>query len=99
VGLLCGLEAWRRERVSLPWRGAWVPLGAGVALLAMLGSGGEDVDYGAHILGMLAGMGLGYVAAPRLSPHPPGRGIQILSGFSALALLGASWLCAWTFVH
>lgn len=98
VGLLCGLEAWRRQRLALPWRGAWVPLGAGGGLLAMLGSGGGDIDFGAHIYGMLCGMGLGYLLAPRMSPNAPGPRVQILAGFSGIALLILSWAAARHFV-
>jgi len=97
VGLLCGLEAWRRQRLALPWRGAWVPLGAGGGLLAMLGSGGGDVDYGAHIFGMLAGMTLGYVVASRVSPSPPRALVQIGFGLGSLAVIAVSWASAYHF--
>lgn len=99
VGLLCGLEAWRRQRLALPWRGAWVPLGAGGGLLAMLGSGGGDIDFGAHIYGMLAGMGLGYWLAPRLSPTAPALRVQILAGFSGIAFMVVSWSAARHFAN
>lgn len=91
VGLLCGVEAWRRQRLALPWRGAWVPIGAGVGLLAMLGSGGTDVDFGAHVYGLLCGMSLGFLFAPRLSPEPPAVRVQILIGFISAATLGLAW--------
>jgi len=94
VGLLCGIEAWRRQRLALPWRGAWVPIGAGAALLAMLGSGGGDVDFGAHIYGLLAGMGVGYLFAPRVSPEPPGPRAQALAGFASIATLASAWFWA-----
>lgn len=97
VGLLCGLEAWRRQRLALPWRGAWVPLGAGGGLLAMLGSGGGDVDYGAHIFGMLAGMMLGYLLASRISPSPPRALVQIGFGLGGLTVIGVSWASAYHF--
>lgn len=91
VGLLCGVEAWRRKRLALPWRGAWVPLGAGVALLAMLGTGGARTDLGAHVFGLLAGMTLGLAAAPPFSPKPPGVREQIVAGVVSLAVLYQSW--------
>lgn len=94
VGLLCGIEAWRRRRLALPWRGAWVPIGAGGALLAMLGSGGGDVDFGAHIYGLLAGIGIGYAFAPRLSPNPPGFRAQTLAGLASAAALALAWFWA-----
>ncbi len=94
VGLLCGIEAWRRQRLALPWRGAWVPIGAGVALLAMLGSGGVDVDFGAHIYGLLAGMGIGYLFAPRVSPEPPELRAQVWVAFASIASLASAWFWA-----
>lgn len=97
VGLLCGIEAWRRQRLALPWRGAWVPIGAGGALLAMLGSGGGDVDFGAHIYGLLAGMALGYASAPHLSPDPPGLRVQALAGFASATCLASAWWLAFRF--
>lgn len=95
VGLLCGVEAWRRQRLALPWRGAWVPIGAGIGLLAMLGSGGAEVDFGAHVYGLLCGMGLGFLFAPRLSPQPPRASVQILTGFLSAGILGFAWAIAW----
>ncbi|MFT5441944.1 MAG: rhomboid protease GluP [Myxococcota bacterium] len=94
VGLLCGVEAWRRQRLAVPWRGAWVPLGAGCALLAMLGSGGPDVDYGAHICGLLAGMLLGYGLAPKFSPEPPRVRAQLIVGLTSLVALALAWRSA-----
>lgn len=95
VGLLCGVEAWRRQRLALPWRGAWVPIGAGIGLLAMLGSGGPQVDFGAHVYGLLCGMGLGFLFAPRLSPEPPSVRVQVLAGFLSAVVLAVTWLSAW----
>ncbi len=91
VGLLCGIEAWRRRRVALPWQGAWVPLGAGGALLAMLGAGGGDVDFGAHIYGLLAGIGLGFAAAPKLLPTPMSNRAQWIAAIAAFGVLGLAW--------
>ncbi|MDP6978577.1 MAG: rhomboid family intramembrane serine protease [Myxococcota bacterium] len=95
VGLLCGLEAWRRRRLALPWQGAWVPLGAGGALLAMLGAGGGDVDYGAHIYGLVAGMGLGWFVAPRFSPAPPRPALQWAYAIGTAGVLALAWWIAY----
>ena len=95
VGILCGIEAWRRQRLALPWRGAWVPIGAGIGLLAMLGSGGSEVDFGAHVYGLLCGMGLGVLFAPMLSPEPPRVLVQLLTGLLSTATLALAWAMAW----
>ena len=42
-------------------RSVLVPLGAGAALLAMLGSSGERTDLGAHIWGLVVGLIMGAV--------------------------------------
>ncbi len=43
-------------------RSAFVPVAAGLGLLAMLGSGGENTDLGAHLLGFASGVLLGIAA-------------------------------------
>jgi membrane associated rhomboid family serine protease len=66
LGLLAGIQSLEEGRRA--WRKALLPLGAGAGLFAMLGTAGERVDYAAHLFGMAAGLGLGYVYC-RLAPH------------------------------
>jgi len=99
VGMLCGVEAWRRNRLALPWQGAWVPIGAGGALLAMLGAGGTDVDYAAHVYGLLAGIALGWGGARRWQNGPPRTAIQASYCLTTLAVLGVCWSVAWAGQH
>lgn len=94
LGLLAALM-WRRR--SLLWsRGLrrWLPLAAGVMLLALLGTGGERTDVGAHamgfVVGVVGGAGL-HVLGPRV---PQGRSAQVVYGAAALALCGIAWLLA-----
>lgn len=54
IGAFCGIRAFRDGMVNI-----LLPLGAGLGLLAMLGAGGDRTDLGAHVWGMVAGMGLG----------------------------------------
>ena len=54
VGLLCGGQIQLRNL-----RSVLLPLGAGVALLAMLGSSGERTDFGAHLWGLVVGLIMG----------------------------------------
>ena len=93
VGLLCGVEVWRRKQ-SLPWRTTWIPLGAGVGLLAMLGTGSARVDLGAHVFGLLAGMAVGLAVAPLFNPRPPGVAKQIVVGLASLLLILGCWALA-----
>lgn len=68
--------------------GALLPLACGAALLALLGTEGEHTDYTAHVCGLAAGMGSGYLAAlcTRTWPALLGAGWQLVLGIAALAL-------------
>ena len=73
-------------------RRAWVPLGAGLALLGFLGTG-KRADFAGHLCGFLAGVALGLLAA-RL-PRWRNR-----AGQAALALAAAAVpVCAWWRAH
>ncbi len=66
VGLFAGRAvrlAWRSRH---PHRGRaiFAPLAAGATVLALYGTGAQRVDVGAHLTGFLAGVVLGFVAAP-----------------------------------
>ena len=69
-----------------------VPIGAGIGLLAMLGTGGERTDLGAHLFGFVCGPMIGLVYRfSRVAKALHGRVIQHL----AFALAGALVLTAW----
>jgi membrane associated rhomboid family serine protease len=100
VGVLAGLAAWRRHQTAPPGRGAWVAFAAGLAIVAMLGSGGPKVDFSAHLFGLAAGGLTGMLIAIPLAMQPrPGPQAQILSIVLAAILLFGSWsrAGAWTF--
>lgn len=93
VGLLGSLGVTRRRRQALSrWR-AWLPLAAALALLGMLGSGAPRVDIWAHLLGLLVGAVLGFIAA-RITPRPPEWRAQWAWGGAAVALVIYSWTVA-----
>jgi membrane associated rhomboid family serine protease len=92
VGILCGLEMKRGGTV----RQLVVPLGAGLALLAMLGTEGEKTDIWAHWWGLLVGLLLGMGAA-----HLPGlllwgRRPRVVAGLllTGLGLVLGCWVAA-----
>lgn len=63
LGLLTGWAiAWRRDP-SVPGslRRIFVPLGAGMTVLALYGAGGPHVDLGAHLCGFAVGLVLGHL--------------------------------------
>jgi rhomboid protease GluP len=94
LGLLAALM-WRRRSTS--WtRGLrrWLPLAAGVMLLAFLGTGGERTDVGAHAMGFAVGVAGGAVLHLLGPKVPQGRPAQIAYGAATLALCATAWLLA-----
>lgn len=93
VGLLAGLGAGRRYRRGARGRPAWMPIVAGLALLAMLGIGGESVDIWAHFFGFLVGGVLGLLVALGVS-RPPRARVQWILGSVSLAVVLYCWAIA-----
>jgi membrane associated rhomboid family serine protease len=72
-----------------------VPLGAGLALLGMLGSGGERTDLGAHLFGLAAGFAIGAVLATAYSRIPlPGLRGQTVLGIVTASVVVVCWIVA-----
>ena len=93
VGALCGLSVVIRRRKAVSRRRAWLPIAAALALLGMLGTGGERVDVWAHFFGLLVGGALGILIA-LIAPRPLGSAIQWMSGGAAVSVLIYCWLLA-----
>ncbi|TAL16789.1 rhomboid family intramembrane serine protease [bacterium] len=93
IGGLCAFAARRRNTIS--WRRWLAPLGAGAALLSMIGGPGENVDFTAHIAGLLCGFLLG-LPLEQVSGKNfyRSRWLQPLAGLAGLALLTGSWALA-----
>ena len=92
LGIMAGVGAWRRWR-SLPLRQrAWLPIGAGLGLFAMLGVG-QHSDVFAHLFGLGMGCVLGIVAA-RALPRRPGPVIQGVLVSGVLAVISGCWWLA-----
>jgi rhomboid protease GluP len=93
IGALGGLAVLRRRRHT-PHKGrAWMPIAAALALLAMLGSGGERVDVWVHLCGLLLGC-LSGIAIGSVTQKPPKPWIQWACGSTAMALLIFCWFAA-----
>jgi len=90
VGLLAGLAA---ARGGGGRRRPWVMAAAGLALLAMLGTGGLRTDVWAHFFGLVVGGVLG-AGVGRWLERPPALAAQVGWGGVALALVAASWALA-----
>jgi len=93
VGLLSGMGVARWRRAPAARRHAWVPIGAGLAILAMLGTAGTRVDLWAHGFGLLVGAILGIPIGFALR-RPPDPVVQWIFGGAALAVLLYSWKLA-----
>ena len=89
LGILAVYQLVSRLRESGNNYRAWVPLGAGLALLGLLGSGAHT-DIMAHLLGFAVGGVMGAVLKWRMHA-PPGPRVQT----GALLLSAAGFIFAW----
>ena len=95
VGVLAGLAAWRRHQGWARRRGAWVPLGAGLAIVAMLGGPGPKVDFSAHLFGLAAGALAGLAISLPLARRPrPQTPTQIAAILASVLLVVGAWRLA-----
>ncbi len=93
---LVGAFVWRRGYLrGWDWRRRFAPVFGGVALLVYTGFGGGNTDVVAHVsgfgVGLLLGLALGGIDVRRL-----GRGLQVLCGSAALAVVAWAWYLAGT---
>jgi membrane associated rhomboid family serine protease len=90
LGLLAGLRGLRH--VPQPFWRRLRPIGAALAILAMLGAS-PQTDVAAHVLGLLAGVGAGLgFAAAREAPLPDS--IDRALGITTVAVFAAAWVVA-----
>jgi membrane associated rhomboid family serine protease len=89
VGLLGGRGVVRRGGTGMRGHRRFTPLAGGLALLAMLGTGAR-ADFGAHLLGLLVGAGLGVLVARTLR-RPPPIAIQWMLGATAILTVLYCW--------
>jgi membrane associated rhomboid family serine protease len=95
LGLLAGLGLFRGRLLRL--RRWMLPLAAALALLALLGTGRENVDVEAHLFGFFWGVLLGLAAGFEVERRGvPGAGFCRLLGAGAGLLLLAGWWAALT---
>lgn len=75
------------------WRRAWLPLGAGLALMGMTG-GAPGTDVMAHLCGLLAGLGLAGGVAGGALRRPEALG-QVLLALTTISVVAGCWWMAW----
>jgi membrane associated rhomboid family serine protease len=93
IGLLAGMALARRQRAGERGARLLLPIGAGLGLLAMLGTSGARVDLWAHLDGLVTGVALGVVSILAL-PRPPTARVQWLLGISSGLFVLFCWSLA-----
>lgn len=94
LGLLAGRGLARGRARGLRGRAAFVPIAAALALLAMIGTEGERVDFWAHGFGLAVGIGLGAVATALGTRSLARPVLQRGAGALTLAILVGAWVLA-----
>ena len=93
LGLLVGF-VWRARLMSQErWPYRFGPLIGGFALLTFTGTGTENTDIGAHLMGFICGFGGGYLLV-RYAARLDDAVTQSRAGGAALALVLGSWMIA-----
>ncbi len=95
IGILAAQQFFKKFRLPGQRMRAWLPLGGGLALLSILGSG-KYADLTAHLFGFMAGIVLGALYGA-LVKRPAARVYQACFLLIALSVLIVSWI--WAFGH
>ncbi len=95
IGMLCTMSfAFKTPRIALH---IFMPLMAGLALLAFLGSEGERTDLGSHLFGLFVGLICGnFVRLPFFSSLRASFWLQTWIGAFSLFIFYGSWLLAFS---
>ncbi len=93
LGLVAGF-VWRGKLMAQDrWSYRYGPIVGGFALLMYTGTGGENTDIGAHLLGFVSGFATGMLLTV-LGPLPTDNRSQSIAGIIALLLVAVSWIVA-----
>ena len=93
LGLLAGY-VWRGQLMAQDrWSTRFGPVVGGLALLMFTGTGDENTDIGAHLLGFVCGFAIGMLMTVIGRMPAPAR-IQYAAGGVAFGLVGLAWLLA-----
>ncbi len=91
IGIICIAE-YRTTAKTLPF---FVPIMAGVSLLALLGAGGGRTDLGAHLFGLGTGLFAGFLLrVPFLKQIRFSFPVQVAAGFLSVFIVWICWLQA-----
>ena len=93
LGLLAGY-VWRGQLMAQDrWPTRLGPIIGGLALLMFTGTGDENTDIGAHLMGFVCGFGVGMLLTVLGRMPAPAR-IQHAAGSAAVGLVVLAWLLA-----
>lgn len=93
LGLVSGF-VWRGKLMRQDrWPTRLGPIVGGIALLAYTGTGDENTDIGAHLLGFVCGFTAGILLI-RVIDYLRGTRAQVTAGLAAVAILVVSWAIA-----
>jgi membrane associated rhomboid family serine protease len=93
LGLVAGY-VWRGKLMAQDrWPYRVGPIVGGFALLMYTGTGGENTDVGAHLMGFLCGLGGGIFLSPVRTRLVSAK-LQAVSGFIAIAIVCGAWIAA-----
>ena len=93
LGLLAGY-VWRGQFMAQDrWSTRFGPIVGGLALLMFTGTGDENTDIGAHLMGFVCGFGVGMLLTVLGRMPAPAR-IQYAAGSVAIGLVALAWVLA-----
>jgi len=93
LGLVAGY-VWRGKLMAQDrWPYRVGPIVGGFALLMYTGTGGENTDVGAHLMGFLCGLGGGILLSPVRTRLVDAK-LQVVSGFVAIVIVCGAWIAA-----
>lgn len=93
LGILAGY-VWRGRLMAQDrWPTRLGPIVGGIALLMFTGTGDENTDIGAHLMGFVCGFATGMVLT-FLGRMPAPVRVQLLAGGCAVAIIAFAWLAA-----
>jgi membrane associated rhomboid family serine protease len=93
LGLVAGYVWFGKLMSQERWSTRYGPIVGGLALLMYTGTGGENTDIGAHLLGFVCGFGAGLILI-RLGKLPQDSRTQFFAGATAFSLIFVSWVVA-----
>ena len=93
LGILAGY-VWRGRLMAQDrWPTRLGPIVGGIALLMFTGTGDENTDIGAHLMGFVCGFAAGMVLT-LLGRMPAPARVQLLAGGCAILIVAFAWLAA-----